>query len=85
LLYLDTNPERCQEETRRVAVLLEARARELGMEDFGLIGPAPAFFARERNQWRWHLLIRSEDPAALLAGLRLTPNWRIDVDPVEVL
>lgn len=85
LLYLDTNQERCREETRRVAVLLEARARELGREDFGLIGPAPAFFAREREQWRWHLLIRSEDPAALLAGLRLTPNWRIDVDPVEVL
>ncbi|MDW8267880.1 MAG: primosomal protein N' [Anaerolineae bacterium] len=85
LLYLDTNPDRCREETRRVAVLLEARARELGMADFGLIGPAPAFFARERNQWRWHLLIRSENPAALLADLRLTPNWRVDVDPVEVL
>lgn len=85
LLYLDSNPERCREETRRVAVLVETRARELGMEDFGLIGPAPAFFARERGQWRWHLLIRSENPAALLAPLRLTPNWRVDVDPVEVL
>ncbi len=85
LLYVDTNPDRCQKETRRVAVLLAARARELGLEDFGLIGPAPAFFARERNQWRWHLLIRCQDPATLLAGLRLTPNWRIDVDPLDLL
>jgi primosomal protein N' (replication factor Y) len=85
LLYLDTNRERCQRETERLAAQLKQRAAALGCEDVSLIGPAPAFFSKERDLLRWHLLIRSEDPAALLAGVRLTPNWRIDVDPVETL
>ncbi len=85
LLYLDTNRERCQQETARVAGLIKARAQALGWEGFDLIGPAPAFFSKERERLRWHLLFRSEDPAALLASVTLTPNWRIDVDPIETL
>ncbi len=85
LLYLDTSRERCEQETARVAAQLQRRAREVGMEDFSLIGPAPAFFNKERGKFRWHLLFRAQDPAVLLAGVPLTPHWRIDVDPVEVL
>ena len=85
LLYLDTNRERCQQETARMARRLMQRAQELGLEDFQLIGPAPAFFSKERGKFRWHIIFRSEDPAALLATARLTPHWRIDVDPVEIL
>ncbi len=85
LLYLDTNRDRCQRETERLAAQLKQRAAALGLSDFSLIGPAPAFFSKERDLLRWHLLIRSEDPAVLLAGVRFTPNWRIDVDPVETL
>ncbi len=85
LLYLDANQEHCQRETARVAELLRKRAETLALEDFSLIGPAPAFFSRERNHFRWHLLLRAEDPAPLLAGVQLTPNWRIDVEPVEML
>lgn len=85
LIYLDTNRERCQREIERLAAQLKQRAETLALTDFSLIGPAPAFFSKERDLLRWHLLIRGEDPAALLAGVRLTPNWRIDVDPVETL
>ena len=85
LLYLDSNRERCEQETARVAAHLQRRARELGIEGFSLIGPAPAFFSKERGKFRWHLLFRAQDPAMLLAGVPLTPHWRIDVDPVDVL
>ncbi len=85
LIYLDTNRERCPQETARMATALKRRAQELGKADFGLIGPAPAFFSRERGKYRWHIIFRAEDPAALLAGAPLTPNWRIDVDPVDTL
>ncbi len=85
LLYLDTNRERCAQETARMATILKRRAQQLGLEDFALIGPAPAFFSKERGKFRWHLLIRAEDPGLLLAGTPLTPNWRIDVDPVDIL
>jgi primosomal protein N' (replication factor Y) len=85
LLYLDASRERCQQETARVAQALKDRAARLNLEAFGLIGPAPAYFSRERGKFRWHILFRAEDPAALLAGVFLDPHWRIDVDPVDVL
>ncbi|HEY81233.1 MAG TPA: primosomal protein N' [Anaerolineae bacterium] len=85
MMYLDANRERCQQETARMAAALRRRAEELGLEHVSLIGPAPAFFSKERDKYRWHILIRAEDPAPLLAGVALTPNWRIDVDPVDTL
>jgi primosomal protein N' (replication factor Y) len=85
LLYLDTNRERCAYETDRVAQQLRHRAEHMELEDFSMIGPAPAFFSKERGKFRWHLIFRSGDPASLLAGVALTPNWRIDVDPLETL
>ncbi|RUA17320.1 MAG: primosomal protein N' [Clostridia bacterium] len=85
LLYLDSSRERCEAETRRVAAALQRRADDLNMEGFGLIGPAPAFFSRERGKYRWHILFRAEDPGKVLAGVPLSPHWRIDVDPVDTL
>ncbi|NPA71827.1 MAG: primosomal protein N', partial [Gammaproteobacteria bacterium] len=85
LLYLDSSRERCQEETARVAQALTRRAEALGVEGFGIIGPAPAFFSRERGKFRWHILFRAQDPGALLAGVFLPAGWRIDVDPVDTL
>jgi len=55
------------------------------MTDFSLIGPAPAFFSRERGKFRWHIIFRAEEPGKVLAGVSLMPNWRIDVDPVDTL
>jgi primosomal protein N' (replication factor Y) len=85
LLYLDSSRERCQQETARVAALLQARASALKIAEFSAIGPAPAFFSRERGKFRWHILFRAEDPGALLAGVPLGPQWRIDVEPVDTL
>lgn len=85
LLYLDSNRDRCQRETKRVASLLEQRARLLKEENFSIIGPAPAFFSKERGKFRWHLLFRSPQPNRLLASIPLTANWRIDVDPIDTL
>jgi primosomal protein N' (replication factor Y) len=53
--------------------------------DVDVMGPAPCFFARQRGEWRWQLVIRSPDPAALLRRVSLDRGWRIDVDPVDLL
>ena len=50
-----------------------------------LIGPAPAFFARRRDFYRWHILLRAEDPADILRHVEIPAGWRVDVDPVSVL
>jgi primosomal protein N' (replication factor Y) len=43
------------------------QARELGIE---VVGPAPAPLARLQGRWRWHLLLRSPQPARLGQLLR---------------
>src|SRR5262249_18693711 len=53
--------------------------------EWSIIGPAPAFFHRQRNRFRWHLLLRAADPSPLLETLWLPPGWALDVDPVHVL
>ncbi len=83
LIYVDSRPDRAQEETERVARLLQQRIA--GREDVSLIGPAPCFFSRLRGRYRWQIVLRATDPAAWLRGLPLSPAWRIDVDPMDVL
>ena len=53
--------------------------------DTDLIGPAPCFFAMQRGEYRWQVLVRSPDPAALLRRLPIPLGWRLDIDPVDLL
>ena len=48
------------------------------------IGPAPAYIARRADRWRWNVVLRGDDPAALLDG-GLEPPWSVDVDPESLL
>ncbi|HEY66407.1 MAG TPA: primosomal protein N' [Caldilineae bacterium] len=84
LIYAHTNPDRAQEESERLAAILRRRIGE--REDVSLIGPVPCFFSRLRGRYRWQIILRSSrDPADLIRGLSLSPGWRIDVDPIDVL
>ena len=49
-----------------------------------VIGPAPAYIARRSDRWRFNVVLRGLDPAALLDG-GLEPPWSIDVDPETLL
>jgi primosomal protein N' len=49
-----------------------------------ILGPAPAYIARRADRWRWNLVLRGSDPAALLDG-GLEPPWSVDVDPETLL
>jgi primosomal protein N' (replication factor Y) (superfamily II helicase) len=92
-VYAGTNDERSRRAAEALAEEIRALGSRLGsasgpgpwLGDWGVIGPAPAFFHRQRNRFRWHVLLRAEDPAPLLERLRLTPGWSVDVDPVHVL
>nr|HMN28357.1 hypothetical protein [Caldilineaceae bacterium] len=67
--------------------VLRQRVDSLGLagEAVAILGPAPAFFARSRGHYRWQLLLRAPDPAAILRGLPIPFGWRIDIDPMTVL
>jgi primosomal protein N' (replication factor Y) (superfamily II helicase) len=84
-IYTSGSDERGRRAAEDLAEQIRRLAATLDMGEWGIIGPAPAFFHRQRNRYRWHLLLRAADPAPLLEVLRLPPGWALDVDPVHVL
>jgi primosomal protein N' (replication factor Y) len=79
------NDRAAERAARQLAERLRGQIERLGLADTDVIGPAPAFFHRLRGQVRWQLVLRGPDPGAVLAGQRLGPGWRLDVDPVALL
>jgi primosomal protein N' len=49
-----------------------------------VVGPAPAYIARRADRWRYNIVLRGEDPVALLDG-GLDAPWSVDVDPESLL
>ncbi len=84
LLYTDTNNATCEDNARQVASLLESERETQGAPDTEILGPMPAFPARLRGRYRWHLVLRGADPRALLDRVALPRDWVVDVDPVAL-
>ena len=70
-------------EARSMAESLRARAAERAAPVV-VVGPAPAYIARRAERWRWNVVLRGEDPVALLDG-GLDAPWSVDVDPESLL
>lgn len=85
LVYYHGLRTKAEAEAVRLAAELRAAIERAGLPDTDLIGPAPCFFARERGEYRWQIVVRSADPAALLRQAAPPPGWRLDVDPVDML
>ncbi len=85
LVCLGRNQRQVQHEAESLHAFLAERILQLGLPEVDLIGPAPCFYERLRGRYRWHILVRGHDPAELLRGLVLSPQWRIDVDPEDLL
>lgn len=83
LIYVDSSLRRCREESARMRAYLDDRVRRLGLPWVDIVGPAPCFLPRLRGEFRWHIIIRTDDPYPLLANLAYDPRWRVDVDPVD--
>lgn len=50
-----------------------------------IIGPAPCFFSRVRNQYRWQVIIVTHHPRSVLAHILDKTRATIDVDPISLL
>ena len=85
LVYAGRSEQVALNESLRLSRALGDRIRQRGLLNLDLIGPAPAFYNKLRGAWRYHLLVRGQDPHALLADLPLPAEWRVDVDPVSLL
>ena len=73
-----------QSEATRLAGELQSQIAG-GFAGTDLIGPAPCFFAKQRNDYRWQIVVRGPDPAALVRRVPIPLGWRVDVDPVDML
>lgn len=85
IVFRDASETRARAEAEDAARLLQARLARLQMTGTEIIGPAPCFFSRENNVYRWHLALRGPDPTAALRGLEPGRGWHVDVDPVDLL
>jgi primosomal protein N' (replication factor Y) (superfamily II helicase) len=71
----------------REAASMAERLRGLAAARGGtvdVVGPAPAYIARRADRWRWNVVLRGDDPVALLDG-GLDAPWSVDVDPESLL
>ena len=79
----EEDPDRAERRAAELAASLRKRIRELQLK-IRLIGPAPCFFPKLSGKYRWHLILRGPDPAALIRPMDL-PGIRIEVDPPSLL
>ena len=85
LVCYNTQQAKAQAESVRLAEQLRGEIARLELADTDLIGPAPCFFSQQRGQFRWQIVVRSPDPAALLRQMPPPLGWRLDIDPVDML
>jgi primosomal protein N' (replication factor Y) len=86
LLYTGPGLDRSAAEAKSLAHRLRLHVERQGLPAVEIIGPTPSYVRRVRNQFRWHILIRAQDPAGVLRPLLPLPQgWRVDIDPVTLL
>ncbi|MBI4282033.1 MAG: primosomal protein N' [Chloroflexi bacterium] len=84
LVYLHTNEGRCHQEALRLGAALKQQRDAWGLTDVDILGPAPAYPPRVRGRYRWHIILRGQDPRSLLEKTSIPQGWAVDVDPLSV-
>ncbi|MFA7249049.1 MAG: primosomal protein N' [Dehalococcoidia bacterium] len=82
LLFSHESRQYAGDEAQRLAT--ELRTIAAGRPGVDILGPTPPQVARLRGRHRWAILVRGDDPAALVRDVDLPPGWAIDVDPLVV-
>lgn len=52
-----------------------------------VLGPAPAFYERQRDMYRWQLVLKSKKRSSLVEALKYLPqtHWQFELDPTNLL
>jgi primosomal protein N' (replication factor Y) len=78
----------CQVEAIALFNTLTQLVTSLGLSNTDLVGPAPAFLERIREQYRWQIIVRGPDLRPLLrevAPEELPRGWSVNIDPMSTL
>jgi primosomal protein N' (replication factor Y) len=85
LARLEFRHIKAEEAEKQALILSQALRNRLGQGvDIEMIGPAPCFFSKLGDFYRWQIILRGSDPAAFLRG-HLPDGWRVEVSPASLL
>ncbi|MDA0988365.1 MAG: primosomal protein N' [Chloroflexi bacterium] len=84
LVYMHTNEDGCRQEALRYGATLKRQRDIWGLTNVDILGPAPAYPPRVRGRYRWHIILRGQDPRFLLEKTPIPQGWTVDVDPLSV-
>lgn len=64
-----------------------AKTLRHNIKDVEILGPTPAFYERQRDSYRWQLVLKSARRSSLVGALaHLPPNhWQFELDPISLL
>lgn len=71
----------------RAAQTLARDIRKDAHKDVTILGPTPAFYERQRDSYRWQLVLKSPKREHLTTVLRMIPptHWQSELDPTSLL
>jgi primosomal protein N' (replication factor Y) len=84
LVYLHISQDRCRQEALRFGGVLKRQRDAWGLTNIDILGPAPAYPPRLRGRYRWHVILRGQEPRSLLEKTPIARGWAVDVDPISV-
>ena len=84
LLFGHTNSSTAEDRARQLANTLRLAQSEADLTDVEVLGPTPPYPTRLRGKYRWHIVLRGQNPRALLDMVEVPREWSIDVDPVAL-
>lgn len=84
LIYEHASADRCKQRGIELFSQLNHAANQTKPREItDILGPAPAFFSKINNKYRWHIILKGKN---LQRYLNLVPaDWIIDVDPFSLL
>jgi primosomal protein N' (replication factor Y) len=85
LTFAHTNSGYAQRQSAELAGRLRQDLVRVGLPNVDVLGPAPAHIPRIRGRWRWNVIVRGPDPAALVRDVTLARGWTLDVDPASII
>ncbi len=87
LVRLETrseDPAEAEASARAAAIQVRGWIEEGHFDATELIGPVPCYYSRVDGLYRWQVILRGPNPAAILRGKPLG-DWRVQVDPPSLL
>ena len=82
-----TNVYKTEAAAIRNARTLASELRRIADTDVTILGPAPAFYERQHDTYRWQLTLKSPRRDALVKLLEHVPatHWQSELDPTSLL